>query len=271
MEDNLPIGPQEWEDMTEAHNSNFLQKNRDSQSLRRKFNEFVNSKKPTGDPHCPPHIRRAKLIQRMIISKSDSGGGMLNDEDLAFGDDEEDAPLVEPQNLLPALDNITTTSETTPLENATVSIRSMVTPRRRIDSGHSSGSNIGSLLDVMVANMMERQQIEARQREERRREHEVLQREREEQHQQRREELQQHREELQQEREERREERKAEQEERRAQQQAQQEERRLDRAQQQALQQQQTMLMMLAFGARKNTREGGAPGRGEGEGLFGPD
>ena len=60
MEDNLPIGPQEWDDVTEAHADRFLLKNRDSQSLRRKFNELVNSKKPTGDPNCPPHIRRAK-------------------------------------------------------------------------------------------------------------------------------------------------------------------------------------------------------------------
>jgi flagellar biosynthesis GTPase FlhF len=229
-------------------------------SLRRKFNEFVNSKKPTGDPHCPPHIKQAKEIHKMIIAKSDSGSGLLNDEELAFN--EEDAPLIEPQNLLPALDNTTTTSETAPSENATVSIRPMVTPCRQFGSGHSLGSNVGSLVDIMVTSMIEQQQLEARQREEQYSEREEQHREREER-----------REELQQEREERREERKAEQEERRSRQQAEQEEHMLDRAQQQAQQlaqqQQQTMLMMLVFGAKKkNTREEGAPGGGEDEGLL---
>ena len=237
MEDNLPIGPQEWDDVTEAHADRFLLKNRDSQSLRRKFNELVNSKKPTGDPNCPPHIRRAKMIQRQIITKSDSGGGSLNDDDLGIGDDNEQDiidPRIDPRNLLTALENTSTTSETNGNAtseangnatsatngNATATLRSMVTPRRR----HESGSSGGSFMDLMVANMMERQQFELREREERRLERE-------------------------QEREERREERKAEQEGRKAEQ----EERRLERAQQH----QQMMMMMMAFrGGRMNNRDG---------------
>ena len=82
---------------------------------------------------------------------------MLNDEDLAFGQDDTD-DVIEPQNLLPALDN-TTTSDAAQLEYATVPIRLMVTPRRQNEPGTSSaGSQIGSLVEMMVANMMEWQQ-----------------------------------------------------------------------------------------------------------------
>jgi hypothetical protein len=223
MEDHLPIGPQEWEDVTEAHNDRFPMKNRDKDSLRRKFNEFVNSKKPTGDPQCPPHIRKAKLIARMIIAKSDSSAGVLNDEELAFGGDDDDNydddGGIEPQNLLPTLNTTTMAS----METATVPTRSMVTPRRRNEYGSSSaGSNIASLVDIMAANMMERQQSEIRLREEQLREREERLRDREERYNREREE-----------REERREERRADQ-----------EDRRLDRAQLQ----QQTMMMMMAFG-----------------------
>jgi hypothetical protein len=157
MEDNLPIGPQEWDDVTEAHADRSILKNRDTQLLRQKFNELVNHKKPTGDPNCPPHIRRAKLIQRNIIEKSDSGGGLLNDNDLGIGEDNEE---IDPRNLLTtlesttttsgqALENTTTTSDTN--GNAAATLRSMVTPRRR----NELGSSVGSVMDMMVANMME--------------------------------------------------------------------------------------------------------------------
>jgi hypothetical protein len=78
----------------------------------------VNSKKPTGDPNCPPHIRRAKLIQKSIIAKSDSGGGSLNNDDLGIVDDDKEN---DPQNLLPALENTTTTLAAA-LENSTTTL-----------------------------------------------------------------------------------------------------------------------------------------------------
>jgi hypothetical protein len=118
MEDNLPIGPQEWDEVTEFHAERFLLRNRDSQSLRQKFNELVNSKKPTGDPNCPPHIRRAKLIQKRIIAKLDSGGGSLNDDDLGIVDNDKE---IDPRNLLPALEN-TTTNTAAALENSTTTL-----------------------------------------------------------------------------------------------------------------------------------------------------
>jgi hypothetical protein len=181
LEDNLPIGPQEWDDITEAHNNIVVSKNRDSSSLRRKFNELVQSKKPTGDPFCPPHIRRAKQIYKMILAKSESGGTMLEDEEIGFDvgaddnfneEDTDTTSVFEPQNLFPALERPTTGNN-----NTTVTMRSMVTPRSRRTELAASG-HVSSLMDIMVANMMERQQIEAREREERREERKMEQEER---------------------------------------------------------------------------------------------
>jgi hypothetical protein len=57
-------------------------------------------------------------------------------------------------------------------------MRSMVTPRsRRTELGNSSSGHVSSLMDIMVANMMERQQIEARERGERREERKMEQEE----------------------------------------------------------------------------------------------
>jgi hypothetical protein len=171
---------------------------------------------------------------------------LLNDEDLAFGEDDPD-DVIEPQNLLPVLDNTTNTSA--------VPIRSMVTPRRQNEPGTSSaGSQVGSLVEMMVANMMERQQSEVRWQEEQRRQQEEQRRDHEERYRRECEE-----------REYRREERRAEQEERRREQ----EECRLDRMQQQ----QQTMMMMMAFGAMTKNQGGvglvqAPPEGGQGENLL---
>ena len=56
LEDHLPIGQKEWIAVAAAHADRFPGKNRDYNALRRKYNEFVNCKKPTGDPDCPEHI-----------------------------------------------------------------------------------------------------------------------------------------------------------------------------------------------------------------------
>ena len=37
---------------------------RDVESLKQKFRKLANSTKPSGDPDCPPAIRRAKYIAR---------------------------------------------------------------------------------------------------------------------------------------------------------------------------------------------------------------
>ncbi|KAG9405939.1 hypothetical protein AC1031_003857 [Aphanomyces cochlioides] len=50
---------------------------RDSDSLRRKFLGLKNKSKPSGDPHCPPDVNRAKRVYEEI--KSHVGVLELND------------------------------------------------------------------------------------------------------------------------------------------------------------------------------------------------
>ncbi|KAK9360203.1 hypothetical protein V1504DRAFT_455800 [Lipomyces starkeyi] len=52
---------------------------RDVAGIRRKFNSLVNFPKPTGDPACPPEVRRAKEASRMITESVEFGG--LDDMD----------------------------------------------------------------------------------------------------------------------------------------------------------------------------------------------
>jgi len=42
---------------------------RDQDSIKNKFDKLANCKKKTGDPSCPPHVRRAKKISRDIQNK----------------------------------------------------------------------------------------------------------------------------------------------------------------------------------------------------------
>lgn len=37
--------------------------------LRTKFDNLAKTKKPTGDPSCPPNVRRAKHIARDILGR----------------------------------------------------------------------------------------------------------------------------------------------------------------------------------------------------------
>ena len=37
---------------------------------RKKFNALVSVKKPTGDPNCPPNVKRAKRLNTKIQDKS---------------------------------------------------------------------------------------------------------------------------------------------------------------------------------------------------------
>jgi hypothetical protein len=67
----LPCGGNEWESVSVLYNSNRLawMSDRDGESCKTKFKSLKNVKKPTGDPTCPPNVKRAKRIQYQIESK----------------------------------------------------------------------------------------------------------------------------------------------------------------------------------------------------------
>ena len=69
MEQYLPVGTQEWEYIANEYSSAHPRPLRDVASLRRKFNTLAKKKTPTGNPSCPPFVRRAKKIFNALIDK----------------------------------------------------------------------------------------------------------------------------------------------------------------------------------------------------------
>ena len=60
VEDILPLSTTQWESVVETHSVRYPGKGRTVDSLKRKFKELHIKRIPTGDPHCPPAVRRAK-------------------------------------------------------------------------------------------------------------------------------------------------------------------------------------------------------------------
>jgi hypothetical protein len=67
IEKYLPLGGEMWEQVVTEHNQTYGENDRDATSLKKKFQDLYKKKIPTGDPHIPPEVRRAKLIQKKIL------------------------------------------------------------------------------------------------------------------------------------------------------------------------------------------------------------
>ena len=88
VEEILPLSTTQWESVVEIHSSRYPDKGRTVDSLKRKFKELHIKRIPTGDPHCPPAVRRAKQLRNAIIEMMDGsdlnsparGGGMGGQE-----------------------------------------------------------------------------------------------------------------------------------------------------------------------------------------------
>ncbi|KAF8471316.1 hypothetical protein BDZ91DRAFT_781090 [Kalaharituber pfeilii] len=65
----MPTSPEAWEDVRARYQEYAASANRAERglaSLRKKWSTLINSSKPTGDPTCPPDIRRAKQLYREL-------------------------------------------------------------------------------------------------------------------------------------------------------------------------------------------------------------
>ena len=76
VKDILPLSTTLWESVAETHLARYPDKGRTVDSLKRKFKELHIKRIPTGDPHCPPAVRRAKQLRNAIIELMD--GSDLN-------------------------------------------------------------------------------------------------------------------------------------------------------------------------------------------------
>lgn len=67
-----PIGGNDWSAVAAKFGEYSVihhRPHRDVESVKMKFDRLASTKKPTGDPSCPPNVRRAKLIARSILGK----------------------------------------------------------------------------------------------------------------------------------------------------------------------------------------------------------
>jgi hypothetical protein len=76
VKDILPLSTTQWESVVEMHLARYPDKGRTVDSLKRKFKELHIKRIPTGDPHCPPAVHRAKQLRNAIIQLMD--GSDLN-------------------------------------------------------------------------------------------------------------------------------------------------------------------------------------------------
>jgi hypothetical protein len=75
----LPIGKFEWERVAARYNAKYPTRPRLMRNLRNRFNNYAGKKPPTGDPDCPPLVRKAKQINQLFKSKA--GVTILNNDE----------------------------------------------------------------------------------------------------------------------------------------------------------------------------------------------
>jgi hypothetical protein len=79
MDDVVPIGKYEKEKVCQRYNDMFPTRPREYQNLMSQFNKYASRKEPTGDPDCPPLVRKAKRICQKIKDKA--GIACMNEEE----------------------------------------------------------------------------------------------------------------------------------------------------------------------------------------------
>lgn len=71
IEEILPIGKLDWERVENTHNLQVIEsRERTLTKLRNQHNTLCSKKPPTGDPDCPPNVRRAKRISYKIKDRA---------------------------------------------------------------------------------------------------------------------------------------------------------------------------------------------------------
>ncbi|KAF8470655.1 hypothetical protein BDZ91DRAFT_641659, partial [Kalaharituber pfeilii] len=83
IEVEMPFGGDMWEGVADIHNATYASQNgrqeREEASLKRQWVAMITHPKPSGDPNCPEHIKRAKRINRDI--QNDVGVWTIDDSE----------------------------------------------------------------------------------------------------------------------------------------------------------------------------------------------
>ena len=106
IEENLAISGSEWDHVCQIHEANWPNMDRTKESLKRKFAGLYGKKIPTGDPNCPPDVKKAKHIHQAMLEKIDASDGEgegtesedSDDPNFQLDTDNEPEAVVEQQN-----------------------------------------------------------------------------------------------------------------------------------------------------------------------------
>ena len=63
LQENLPLGKDEWEKLSRWHQSTYPAQRRNADSLRRKFSAVCRTTVPTGAPTIPDDVLKTKQIE----------------------------------------------------------------------------------------------------------------------------------------------------------------------------------------------------------------
>lgn len=146
VETYLPLGANEWENV-QLHYTRLMPSSfavRQTDSIKRKYMELKNRKKPTGDPDCPVEVVRAKRIFRKIESR---GGVIVFDGEAAETGDDVDTAAPADENLPtpPAPDLAQTAESALPSPMPAASIQAESTPAASTPPATRSGLRFSEL------------------------------------------------------------------------------------------------------------------------------
>ena len=171
----LPYRLDEWEAVADAHLMSYPTYQRDAVSLRRKFQSLYNTKIQTGNPECPPHIRKAKRLRYRIEERADTSNMVDgNDVDIGIADDENEEENGAENG------NESAAPESSSLRRILFDLQEqggqpIARPLVRTGRSSSDGtprSSVSDATELLMVNMVARMQREDLEREERRQERE---------------------------------------------------------------------------------------------------
>jgi len=73
LERRLPTSGSEWSLVASEHSETYPTMERNVESIKRQYQSLLRRREPTGDPNCPPDVKKAKAIDRLLKAKQRAG------------------------------------------------------------------------------------------------------------------------------------------------------------------------------------------------------
>ena len=73
LERRLPTSGSEWSLVASEHSETYPTMERNVESIKQQYQSLLRRREPTGDPNCPPDVKKAKAIDRLLKAKQRAG------------------------------------------------------------------------------------------------------------------------------------------------------------------------------------------------------